>query len=429
MTDMVGNSRSASPRLLPKEASRLAAPSRPLRLLGARGDPHNPAIFSGIPFHFLHAAIKGGIIDAAVPLPKDGVDYHVRRIVWNVTRPLTGDRRGGYQYTPGRRNRQWAAARPSLSGTCILNAWQLLPRSVVLDDSIEKWFFIDQTLRQLYEDYAEQKGLGRRIVRSALREEEEGYQAARGVIAHSRWAAQSVVERCGIAPSKVYVVTQAANFDPIAYAAWERAEEIRREEALGSERHAGPLRLVFVGREGRRKGLDRLLRALAIARAAGSQATLRVIGCGPKQMPSELRGVTGVEWCGRINKGREAQRFLRLVGECDVGCLLSRVEAGGCGLSEYQALGLAVLGTSAGGAAEQVLPENGVIVDVGATDEEVADTLLRLERGRESVVRMRESAWRQRRSATWDARVEQIRTFWPHLNEPDDRTSYALRRP
>jgi glycosyltransferase involved in cell wall biosynthesis len=257
--------------------------------------------------------------------------------------------------------------------------------------------------------------IGRRIAQRALREEREGYEAATGIIAHSRWAAQGVVERCGIASTKVYVVKQAANIDPLAYQAWERAEQIRRERECSSGGDEDGLRLVFVGLDGKRKGLDRLLRGLAIARSLGSQATLRVIGCGPKQMPPELRALPGVEWCGRVNKRQDAELFLRLVGDCHVGCLLSRVEAGGCGLSEYQALGLAVLGTSAGGAAEQILPGNGVIVDVDATDEEIAETLLRLERERESVESMRAVAWRQRRAATWDARVDQIRTFWPHL--------------
>lgn len=384
----------------------------PLRLLGARGDATDPSVFSGIPYYFLHAAVKGGIVDGPVPLPRDDLRFAARRIVWNATRPLTGDRHGGYQYNPARRDRQWAAARPALGGTCILHAWQLLPDSVVADDSIEKWFFIDQTLAQLHEDYDEQSIIGRRIGRQARAAERAGYEAARGVIAHSRWAAQSVVDRYGIDPAKVHVVKQAANILGDALAAWERSEQVRRQAEPGC--HAGPLRLVFVGLDGRRKGLDRLLRGLAIARKGGAQVTLRIIGCPPELMPPELRGLPGVEWCGRIDKRRDAARFLKLVGESDVGCLLSRVEAGGCGLSEYQVLGLAVLGTNAGGAAEQVLPGNGMLVDVDASDGDIADTLMHLERHPEIVESMRSVAWRQRHSATWDARVEEIRAFWPY---------------
>jgi len=356
--------------------------------------------------------VKGGILDGPVPLPRDGLDFAIRRIVWNATRPLTGDRHGGFQYTTARRDRQWAAARPTLGGTCILNAWQLLPRSVVDDPSIERWYFIDQTLRQLYEEYEEQDIIGRRIARNALREERHGYEAASGIIVHSRWAAASIIERYEIDPVKIHVVNQAANLDDRAYAEWESAESARRAEARPGTR--GPLRFVFVGLDGRRKGLDRFLAALDIARRSGSRALLRVIGASPTQMPRPLRSLTGVEWCGRIDKRRDPQHFLRLVSECDIGCLLSRIEAGGCGLSEYQALGLGVLGTSAGGAAEQILPGNGMILEVTASAEEIAETILHLEREPELVEKMRQVAWQQRHAALWDTRVEEIRTFWPH---------------
>ncbi|HEV2124279.1 MAG TPA: glycosyltransferase family 4 protein [Chloroflexota bacterium] len=361
--------------------------------------------------------MQGGIIDAPVRLPSDGVDFHLRRILWNVTRPLTFDRRGGYQYVPARRNRQWAGSRPYLAGSRILMAWQLLPKFVVEDDSIDKWFFIDQTLMQLYDEYKEREIIGRRIARRAVDEERTGYEAATGIIVHSRWAARSVIEDYGVDPAKVHVLTQAANIDEDAYSAWEAEEEAcgRRGQVAGALNQ--PLRLVFVGLDGRRKGLDRLLAALAIARRGGSRATLRVIGCSPKRMPLELRSLPGVEWCGRIDKRNDAARFLRLLGGCDVGVLLSRIEAGGCGLFEYQAVGLAVLGTNAGGAAEQVLPGNGLIIDTSATPAEIAETVLGFEREPEVVHKMQESAWRQRRFATWAARVDEFGTFWPR-SEP-----------
>lgn len=385
-----------------------------LRLLAARGDPTDISIFSGIPHHFLKAAMEGGIIDGPVPLPRDGLGFSLRRIVWNATRPLTGDRHGGYQYWPARRNRQWAEARSMLAGSCILNHWQLYPKWVVDDDSIEKWYFMDQSLTQLYDDYGERKIIGRRIAQSALAEERAGYEAARGIIVQSRWAAASIINDYGIAPDRVHVVNVAANIDARDYAAWEESEQARRDQDVPTAPVSRPLRLVFVGLDGKRKGLDRLLRGLAMARRDGSGVTLRVIGCTPDAMPAELRSVPGVEWCGRVKKQPDSGLFLRLVSECDIGCLLSVVEAAGAGLWEYQALGLGVLGTNAGGAQDQLLPDTSVVVDVHATDEDVADTLMRLERAPDLVHRMREAAWRQRRSAMWSARVEDIRALWSH---------------
>ena len=387
----------------------------PRRLLAARGDPDNPSIFSGIPYYFLRAAVKGGILDAPVSLPRDGVDFHLRRILWNVTRPLTFDRRGGYQYVPARRNRQWAEVRPTLMGTCIVSTWQLFPSFVVDDDSIEKWFFIDQTLTQLYDEYKQREIIGRRIARHALLEEREGYESATGIIVHSHWAARSVVDDYGIDPSRVHIVAQAANIDDAVYSEWEAQEVVRRSREPRTTERSKHLRLVFVGLDGRRKGLDRLLRGLTIAWRQGSDATLRVIGSSPKQMPPELRSLGGVEWCGRIDKRKEGARFLRLLAECDVGVLLSRAEAGGCGLFEYQATGLAVLGTNAGGAADQILSGNGLTIDTESTPAEIADTVIRLEREPGLLQGMQESSWRQRRSAMWAARVIEIRRFWPYL--------------
>jgi len=420
VTDQLDESWSPPDRASSQPRERPLRTDLPPRLLGARGNPTDASVFSGIPHYFLKAAIKGGILDAPVPLPPDGLDYQVRRIVWNLTRPLTGDRRGGYQYVPARRNRQWADARGELGGTCIMAAWQLFPHFVVEDDSIEKWFFIDQTLTQLYDEYKERDIIGRRIAKRAVAAEREGYQAATGIIVHSQWAARDVVDRYGIDRAKVHVVTQAANFEQAVYDAWEAEEVERRTERPDDSETGRPLRLVFVGLVGLRKGLDRLLAALELAQRQGSRATLRVIGCPAKQMPPELRSLPGVEWCGRIDKRRDGGRFLSMLADCDVGVLLSRVEAGGCGLSEYQAAGLAVLGTNAGGAAEQILAGNGVIVDTEATPAEIADTVLQLERQPEIVHQMRQVAWRQRRAASWAARVEEIRTFWPHADPPKD---------
>lgn len=393
------------------------SPSR-ARLFVARGDPTDVAVYSGIPYYFLLAALRGGIIDAPVPLHKDGIAYAVRRIAWNASRPLTGNRHGGYRYTMGRHNHQWAPARAKLRGTCILSAWNLLPRWVVDDSSIERWYMVDLTLKQLFEEYGEQEVTGRRIVRKAIEEEREGYEAAQGVIVHSRWAAKSVIEEYGVSPANVHIVPVAANIDADSYAIWEAAELDRRLREPAPRRDSS-LRFVFVGLDVKRKGLERFLRGLDIARRSGSRATLRVIGATAKQVLPELRSTPGVEWCGPVDKHGDPQRFLRLVGECDVGFLLSRAESAGCVTFEYQALGLPVLCTSAGGAPDQILPGSGRLVDVAATAEEIAGIILELEREPELVEKMSEAAWQQRHAAMWDARVEEIGRFWPHRNGPE----------
>lgn len=395
----------------PNSTSATAEPSatptaRKRTFLAAIGDSNSVATWSGIPFHFLEAARQAGLIDVGLPLAVVGRQWRARRMAWNLAQALRLDRTGGYQYSSGFLERLWQPFLPQISGGAVINCFPLYPPSVVADPRVDKWFFLDQTLLQLMDHYGIRKDLGARIVADALVREREGYLSAAGVIVHSHWAADSVVRDYRIDPAKVHVVLPGANLNPVEYERWETAQRPH-------ERAAHPLRLVFVGKDWRRKGLDRLLRGLRQARAASSRMTLRVIGCPRESLPAELAGVDGVEWYGFVDKGSQPGRFLSAVAECDVGCLLSRAEAGGISLREYHALGLAVLGTQAGGSPEHALSEASVLVPIEAGDADVADILMSIERDRPHLDRMRRAAWERRHSVLWKATVENIRAFWP----------------
>ena len=103
--------------------------------------------------------------------------------------------------------------------------------------------------------------------------------------------------------------------------------------------------------------------SLRHARRDGGKATLRVIGCSPNALPADLRDVDGVEWAGFVDKSKDSARYLHLVAECNIGCLLSRAEAGGIALREYHALGLAVIGPNTGGATEHMIPDASIAIE------------------------------------------------------------------
>lgn len=380
--------------------------------LAAVGDANSPVTYSGIPYHLLQSAKANGLLDEGLSLSVDGPAWQAHRLGWNLCRVLSGDRRGGYQYSRAFLERLWSPVLPRLKNGVVINCFQLYAPSVVKDRTIEKWFFIDQTLLQLFNYYGQHRFIGRRIAREAFEREREGYHAAAGVIANSEWAAESVVGDYGVPAGRVHVALQGANIDPAEYAGWEAAEG--KEGNLRAGRKERPLRLVFVGKYWKRKGLDRLLKALAIARLSGLKATLSVIGCRREDLPNHLRDVEGVEWMNFIDKRTDAVRFFRTLAGCDIGCLLSRVEAGGIALREYHALGLVVLGPKTGGAPEQMIQDASIMVPPEAADEEVADILLRLEHNSAWFDKLRATAWRKRRLALWDESVKQITSFWPY---------------
>jgi glycosyltransferase involved in cell wall biosynthesis len=277
----------------------------------------------------------------------------------------------------------------------------------VRDDRVEKWFYIDMTLRQLFECYG--ATIDPETRRDIMAREREGYRSAAGIITHSRWAAASVMCDYDIPGDRVHAVVPGANIDAASYSAWESGELARPR--VRDERD---LKLVFVGRYWKRKGLDRLLDAFRLARFNGAEITLRVIGLPREAAPEAHRGIEGVQWSGLVDKRTESVKFLRLVAECDLGCLLSRAEAGGMSLREFHALGLATLGPDVGGAPEHMIPAASIAIPVSAPPEEIAQVIVELYRNRAKLEGMRAAAWQARHTALWDATIERILEFWPH---------------
>ena len=377
-------------------------------LLAAIGDVNSPVTWSGIPYHFMLEARRQGLVDEGLRLATDRRHWQVRRIAWNAGRLLALEGPGGYQYSTAFLERLYDPVHAKIVGTTVINCFQLFPPSVVENTSIDKWFYIDMTLQQLFDYYGVGNSIGASIANDSLQRERNGYASAKGIIAHSRWAARSVIQDYGIAHDRVHVVVPGANLDPEQYAAWDR-RQTRSTNITGTQ----PLRLVFVGKYWKRKGLDRLLGAFLLSRQGGLNATLRIIGCSRDSLPATYRETPGVEWVGFVDKQKEPQRLLHLVAECDVGCLLSRVEAGGMALREYQALGLVTIGPDTGGAPEHMIEGASIAVSPVATLEGIANVLLELDRSKAKFHRLRENAWNMRRQALWENSVTQILSFWP----------------
>jgi glycosyltransferase involved in cell wall biosynthesis len=371
--------------------------------VAANDDPFDHRTLSGIPFHLLDAGLAAGLVDGALPTTT-GPGYNLRRIPWHLRRRLQPSRRGTFLISSEGIRAVWRKV--EIPEPCrILNCFQLYPPSVLDDSRIRRWFFIDQTLHQLFDGHS----LGRRVAPRMAREvralEQLGYERAEGFIVPSQWAARGLRDEYGVDAEKVHVIPQSANLDVSLVRDWWTARPTARPNDA--------LRLVFVGIEAWRKGLDRLIDGFRIARDRGSEVELTVIGCERSAVPRNLRTVAGIAWLGFMDKIRDQQRFIEIVGNHDVGCWLSRHEAAGVGLREYHALGLAILGTTVGGAPEMTLPEASVLVSPQASIEAVAECLMELAGDRDRVQRMKEHAGQQRETMLWPASIAALRAFWP----------------
>lgn len=370
-------------------------------LLAAVGDARDPGTWSGTPYHVLLHGRALGIVDDGLPLDVTAPAWRRRRLGWNAVRLVTRREKGGYQYSEAFLDALWSQVSLRPDDT-LVNMFQLYPSRLFERHRGAKWFYVDQTLNQVFHDYGMAGLVGPRIAADALARERAQYEACAGVIGQSEWAARDLLETYGLPPEKVHVAVAGANIDRDALAAWEAG----RAHAPAS---AGrPLRLFFVGKEWRRKGLDRLIRAVTLARDEGASVEVVVIGIDPATLPSDLAGAGGVTWAGFIDKRRALRRFLDTVADCDVGCLLSRAEAGGISLREFCRLGLPTIAPAVGGSPEYVHEPAADLVAPEAPDEAIAAIIGRLAGDRGELERRRRLAFEARHLASWDTAVAKL---------------------
>lgn len=183
-------------------------------------------------------------------------------------------------------------------------------------------------------------GAWRRLGRRVL-------SGAGAVTAASRFLAEDIQRHVGPLPRPVAVTPMPVDVELFG--------------AGGAVPKAVPPRLLYAGNLVPSKGVDVLLRAIALLRARGVACRGRIVGQGPsrsslERLADELGISVDVEWSPFVPQQRMPAEY----GASTVTVLPTRGQAEGLGLSLVEALlaGCAVVGTPAGGIPEVV--EDGV---------------------------------------------------------------------
>ena len=175
------------------------------------------------------------------------------------------------------------------------------------------------------------------LVRPAWAEElRQTVSVAAAVIAVSESLARDAVAMIGADPRRVLVI-------PDTY-------DETRFHYVARMPHAGPLRLVSVGRLVDVKGHDILLQAFARVVAEGLDATLEIVGGGPeRQSLMRLAADLGVDDRVRMRGALGEDELVSALAEADAFVMASRKEGFGVALVEALATGLPAIATRSGG--------------------------------------------------------------------------------
>jgi glycosyltransferase involved in cell wall biosynthesis len=131
-------------------------------------------------------------------------------------------------------------------------------------------YFSDGTAHDLVELYPQFNCLSESEKRAFLRAEELAVTRSDLIIVHSKWAAQSFIEKVGAAPEKVHVVPIGTDVKVVS----QGFEPARFDPG-------SPIEVIFIGREWERKGLPASVRAIDELNARGVRAHLSIFGCVP----------------------------------------------------------------------------------------------------------------------------------------------------
>ena len=369
----------------------------PTRVLAVVGDPNRTGTWSGIPYFFLKAGREQGFLSAGLPLRPEALRR--RRLIWNLARLVRGSRPGGFQYSEAFLRRLFAQARLREEEEVeVVSHFPLLPpRSWPRGWRVS--YYLDATLRQNFIDYGLADRIGRKAREDALRREREHYHAAERIVCMSRWAASSVVEDYGVPSSRVRVILPGANLHDC---------ELAPPTMHAEPPFLKPLRLGFIGKDWRRKGLPFLLQvAEALERRT---VEVRVVALGPAvhDLPSHPL----LESAGFIDKQHDSRRFVRLVRSFHFGCLFSSAEAYGIANLECLRLGVPVLASRVGGIPDTVRDGLGYLFEPGCPPHEVADLLQAFVRDPAAYHDLRQHVVRSAGEFSWRRTVEDFIAVW-----------------
>ena len=249
-----------------------------------------------------------------------------------------------------------------------------------------------------------------------LSEKLEARVIARAALAvyPTQWAADQAIAHYGADPAKVAVIPFGANFgrDNQRADVWPWIEERAANDSM---------RLLFVGREWKRKGGDLVVETAEWLRTRGLDVQVDLVGCVP---PPRYRHLDFLHTHGLLSARNEeqAKALTRLYQQAHFLFVPSRAEAYGMVFCEANAFGLPAISTATGGIPSVIRDGvNGYALPLEATAECYGDAILKTFEPRDRYVEMARNSFMEfEQRLNWESFS---RSFLARVNEPVAKNS------
>jgi glycosyltransferase involved in cell wall biosynthesis len=352
-------------------------------------------VFSGSTYHLARQGVEDGLLSGMMNLYPQGIGgwrVFARAGLWKLSGGLRG--RHGFKFTDGYLDGIWKHGLPTLRDSIVINNFQLFGSHFLRSHrafGIEPYLYIDGTLNEYFGNYRafDTAKIDETAMRHALAVERGGYASCPKIVVMSKRTAVNIAQHYDVPQRKIHIVPPGANIP-------ERLiETLESRPVRFYQLGKGTFVVGFIGVYPERKGLPTIADAVQLLRRSGYNVRLHVIG----KCPPDIAQRDGIVNFGLIDKSVDMDRFIEIVRNVDVGCMLSRAELTGISLLEFLRLGVPIIATDVGG-----IPD---IVELGAGD--LAQRLARLIDEPDQMAELKQSAWRRRHNASWRRAVQELK--------------------
>jgi glycosyltransferase involved in cell wall biosynthesis len=361
-------------------------------------------VFSGITYHLAQQGVDDGLLTGMINLHPKGIrDWRVylRAALWKLSGGVHG--RHGFIFTEQYLDGIWKRKLSALRDSIVINNFQLFgPHFLQFHDAfdIHPYPYIDGTLEEYFRTYAafDTASIDETARRQALATEREGYAACAKIVVMSKRTAANIVQHYDVPECKVHIVPPGANIP-------ERVLEGLKSSAPRCWQPSKRTFVIgFIGVYPERKGLPTIAEAVRLLRQSGYDVGLHVIG----KCPPEIAQQAGVTHFGLIDKRTDMVRFINIVRNIDVGCMLSRAENAGIALLEFLRMGIPVIATDVGGIPDILELGAGFLLPSEISADDLAHHLVRLMDEPDQLAELTQTAWRRRHNASWGRVVREL---------------------
>ncbi len=362
-------------------------------------------VFSGTTYHLAQQGVEDGLLTGMMNLHPRGIgDWRVyaKAGLWKLRGGFRG--RHGFIFTDGYLESIWKRALPALQGSTVINNFQLFGSHFLRSYEafgIAPYFYIDGTLGEYFGNYRafDTAEIDETAMRQSLAVERAGYASCRKIVVMSKRTAENIVQHYDVPQDKIRIVPPGANIPERLLETLDSQPERRRQ----SDRKS--LIVGFIGLYPERKGLPTIAEAVQLLRRAGYDIRLHVIGKCPLQIAQQ----DGVTHFGVIDKGVDMDRFIGIIRNVDIGCMLSRAELTGIALLEFLRMGVPIIATDVGGIPDILELGAGQLVSREISAGDLAQHLARLLDEPHQIAELQQNAWRRRRNASWRRAVQDLK--------------------